>query len=205
MATPIAQWQTEDLPAAVPFLRYKKTGDTSWTNSGLTVTGTLGSSFAEIPNDPLTWYHNPTTPGFSAIELVHPPPPYCYLKIWLEEVVREIWHATFEGGSIDYEEVLTTGNQTYTYSPTTGLNLLDDSEPVDDALNLYTDATFATLKTYSSPETPPFSVAAPTDANRVTVGEDYVLKILKYSLVDGYEPDIDTDPANPEPNGYPDL
>jgi hypothetical protein len=104
--------------------------------------------------------------------LAHEPTGSCYLKVWLQKRFSP------EGGSSDTITPLTAYEWTGTGNPCFAEALL----PPDDLANLI--------------------ASSPTEESVPATDGTTTIEIVKYSCVEGYEPDI-TDPENPQPDGFP--
>ncbi len=112
--------------------------------------------------------------------LKHSPTPTCYLKVWLQEYS---WpnHIAF----LFDPPTTITDLSPYIWEGTGNPCLPDTTKRFDAVENLIYDHEEGT------------ELYGPAQDKYMTVG------ILKYSYLEGYEPDI-SDPDNPQPNGFPD-
>lgn len=111
--------------------------------------------------------------------LKHAPSGTCYLKVWL----RKTFTPAATDPPTDPLPDPTVTETTYEWTGTGNPCLADPTKAIDHADNAITGS-----------ET---EVGAPEEEGVTTI------EILKYSCVEGYEPDI-SDEENPQPNGFPD-
>lgn len=109
------------------------------------------------------------------------PPGTCYLKVWL----RKTTVVVADPAAVPPVEASTThdDSETYEWIGTGSPCLTDVTKPYSDNANRI--------------NSPPTEIPVPTTKGTIAVS------ILKYSCVEGYEPDV-TDPDNKQPNGFPD-
>lgn len=103
----------------------------------------------------------------------------CYAKVWYR-----VWTTTFAEPSWDppITDSTTSADYDFTWTGTENPCIAHPLLSVEDFTN----------RIYG----PTHTESVPSARTLVTV------ELLKYSFVDGYEPDI-SDPYNPQPNGYP--
>jgi hypothetical protein len=109
------------------------------------------------------------------------PPGTCYLKVWFRKTTVNHGDSTAVppvAGSTTYDDSVI-----YEWNGTGNPCLTDATKPYSDDANLV----------YS----PPTEISVPTINGYIEI------RVLKYSCVEGYEPDI-TDSYNLQPNGFPD-
>ena len=154
-------------------------------NVAETTSALIARTVAALPSYPSTWtgscssYRNLSDDESSYSirkfkwRLKHAPSGTCYLKVWLRKKFEP------EGGG----DPTYTPLSPYTWEGAGNPCLKDSTKPVDDDANNIT-----------SDET---EVSVPAENGRTSI------EILKYSCVEGYEPDI-TDEENHQPSGFPD-
>jgi hypothetical protein len=109
--------------------------------------------------------------------IVHPPTGTCYFKVWVRQVFTP--EPTDEEPEPEPQETISE----YTWSGSGNPCIDDEEKGVDHEDNLIRGTA--------------------TTVNVPAINGTTTVEILKYSCVQGYEPDIE-DEENPQPNGYPD-
>lgn len=121
----------------------------------------------------------------SQYRLKHPPTITCYLKVWVRLTTAEsVTNA--EALEPPAEGSYTFVDSTYEWRGTTSPCLTEKMKPVNADENLIVGD--------------PVEVQPPEATEN---GKAVHIRILKWTLVEGYEPDV-SDPDNPQPNGFPD-